>query len=823
MATVVKDFKIKSGLIVEGTTGTINNYDILTKKQADVDYIVNLIGGTATSDNTPDTVVKRDSNGSFSATTVTVDTLEVGSMGTINTASGDELAITAAEGEDIRLSADDVRVDAIDDFRVNVGGDILLATSGIGNNVYVGSIDTGNEVVVESTLDAHIGDATVDGTAGNTVYDRIFNAKAEAIADANAYTDTAVANAVDGVPVNTDELSEGTTNLYYTDARARAAVSEGDGIAYNANTGVISANLGNGLQFNGTQIEIDGNVVATDTDVATAVDNHSDLTTGVHGVTGNVVGTSDVQELTNKALGSGTTLSANLDADGFTITGLATPQNGTDAVTKQYVDGLSAGVTWKAAVNLFADANVPLTGTDGTLVVDGHAALDSGDVGYRLLLTGQTTATENGIYEYTVSGGNYTLVRAADADSDAELHGAAVFVMEGTTYGSTSWIQVNHYVASFADQEWDQFSGAGTYIAGNGLSLTGNEFSIDTDVTATKTYVDDEIDAHSLLTSTHGVSGDIVGTSDQQTLSNKVLGTNVDLGADLDAASFKVVNLADPTSAQDAATKAYVDTEISSVNSAVDNLTTDDVAEGDNLYFTDARAKDSAAALLTTATLTNITITGTGNGGLTITAENGVDDSTTDDLDEGVNNLYYTSQRALADAASLLTGATQTNISITGDGSGLTITAENGVADSTTDDLEEGSSNLYFTDSRAVSALEAVVPNFTEIDINSVATQVAATQEVAVASQAVAYSWTAADYRSAEFLVKVAYGSHTEVSKVILTLDTSNNIAITEYAIVGTNGSASTISAGINGTDVQLLVTTANNSSVVTVVGTLLV
>jgi hypothetical protein len=258
-------------------------------------------------------------------------------------------------------------------------------------------------------------------------------------------------------------------------------------------------------------------------------------------------------------------------------------------------------------------------------------------------------------------------------------------------------------------------------------------------------------------------------------------------------------------------------------NSAVDNLTTDDVAEGDNLYFTDARAKDSAAALLTTATLTNITITGTGNGGLTITAENGVDDSTTDDLDEGVNNLYYTSQRALADAASLLTGATQTNISITGDGSGLTITAENGVADSTTDDLEEGSSNLYFTDSRAVSALEAVVPNFTEIDINSVATQVAATQEVAVASQAVAYSWTAADYRSAEFLVKVAYGSHTEVSKVILTLDTSNNIAITEYAIVGTNGSASTISAGINGTDVQLLVTTANNSSVVTVVGTLLV
>jgi hypothetical protein len=73
MATVVKDFKIKSGLIVEGTTGTINNYDILTKKQGDLDYIVNLIGGTATSNNTPDSVVKRDGSGNFAAGTITAD------------------------------------------------------------------------------------------------------------------------------------------------------------------------------------------------------------------------------------------------------------------------------------------------------------------------------------------------------------------------------------------------------------------------------------------------------------------------------------------------------------------------------------------------------------------------------------------------------------------------------------------------------------------------------------------------------------------------------------------------------------------------------
>jgi len=56
-------------------------------------------------------------------------------------------------------------------------------------------------------------------------------------------------------------------------------------------------------------------------------------------------------------------------------------------------------------------------------------------------------------------------------------------------------------------------------------------------------------------------------------------------------------------------------------------------------------------------------------------------------------------------AAELLTQASKTNITITGDKNGLTITAENGVADSDTDDLAEGSNNKYFTDERAQDAI----------------------------------------------------------------------------------------------------------------------
>lgn len=195
----------------------------------------------------------------------------------------------------------------------------------------------------------------------------------------------------------------------------------------------------------------------------------------------------------------------------------------------------------------------------------------------------------------------------------------------------------------------------------------------------------------------------------------------------------------------------------------------------------------------------------------------------TDDIEEGAANLYFTDGRAKDSAAALLTGASQTNISISYAAGQLYIEAENGVADSTTDDLVEGAANRYFTEQRAVDALEAVVPNFTEVDINSVITQVAATQNVAVASQAVAYSFDSAAYRSAKFLVKVSAGTHTELSEVLLTLDTSDNIAITEYAMVGTNGSLGTITAGMNAGAVELLVTTANNNSDVTVSGTLLV
>lgn len=282
--------------------------------------------------------------------------------------------------------------------------------------------------------------------------------------------------------------------------------------------------------------------------------------------------------------------------------------------------------------------------------------------------------------------------------------------------------------------------------------------------------------------------------------------------------------------------------DITSDTISVTGLDTDDVAEGTNLYFTNQRALDATSSAYDTAGAAAAAQTAAQSyadglavnydaAGAASTAEsnaatytdNAINALDTDDIEEGVSNLYFTDGRAKSSAMDLLVNSQQSNISITeGAGGFLYIQAENGVADSTTDDLVEGEENLYFNDERAIDAVSGadIYPN--AVIINNLTKQVANQVTVATAGIATGISWAKADYRSAEFVVKVAYGDHTEISKVLMTLDVNDNIAITEYGNVTTNGSASTISADISGTDARLRLTTVNNNSTVTVIGTLL-
>jgi len=289
-------------------------------------------------------------------------------------------------------------------------------------------------------------------------------------------------------------------------------------------------------------------------------------------------------------------------------------------------------------------------------------------------------------------------------------------------------------------------------------------------------------------------------------------------------------------------------------NVVTDADTSDILDEGTtNLYYTDQKVLD----LLTSASQTNISITEY-DGALIITAENGVDDSDTDDLDEGETNFYFTDQRALdataeaydaAGSASTAEGnANSYTDDLIGDATvdGTTGNTVSARIASAVSDLVGGAPELLDTLNELAAAIsddasfattvansigekvakagdtmtgELALPS---ILLSAVAKSVAASGAVATAGTATAISFAKASYRSAEFLVKASHGTHTELSKVLLTLDSSDNIAITEYGIVSTNGSLITVSADISGTDVRLRVTTANNTTTVTVAGTLL-
>ena len=56
------------------------------------------------------------------------------------------------------------------------------------------------------------------------------------------------------------------------------------------------------------------------------------------------------------------------------------------------------------------------------------------------------------------------------------------FVTDGDTYRNTGWVatvtDAESFVIGVGDIVWTQFSGSGTFTAGDGLTLTGTEFSI---------------------------------------------------------------------------------------------------------------------------------------------------------------------------------------------------------------------------------------------------------------------------------------------------------------------------------------------------------
>lgn len=200
---------------------------------------------------------------------------------------------------------------------------------------------------------------------------------------------------------------------------------------------------------------------------------------GNQGITGNVSVSGNISTTGTITASSSISAGGEINANSHKIIGVSTPTSDTDAANKLYVDNAVSGLAWKEAVNLLATSDVALTGNTGTLIIDGHSALTQahGD-GYRILLTNQTPSTENGIYVYSDNGTTYSMSRSSDANEVSDLIGASVYVQDGTTYITSSWVQTSYNANTFDDLVWVQFSGAALITDGAGLLKNGNTLSV---------------------------------------------------------------------------------------------------------------------------------------------------------------------------------------------------------------------------------------------------------------------------------------------------------------------------------------------------------
>ena len=532
MATVDKAFRIKNGLVVEGASATVNGSTVLT--EASTEFLQDTTAAMFDGSQSGISFSYNDTSGKITATVSTTPTFADRIIFEGNTPDDFELTLLAPEPtQDVTVTlpnATDTLVGkaTTDTFTNKSISGSTNTLSNIGNASLTNSSVTVNGTSISlggsQTITANTTNALTIGTG---LSGTSFNGSAEV----TVAIDSTVATTSGTQTLTNKSVSLASNTLTGTLAEFNTALADAD-FATIAGTETLTnktltSPVVTGLTVNDSSIVFEGSSADDYETTLTVTNPTADRTITLPNVTGTVVTTGDTGSVTNTML-AGSIANEKLTNSSITINGSAislggsvsitsgvssvsgtanqitasattgditlslpsavtfpgtvtlnaAPTEDLQAATKGYVDSVAQGLDIKASVKAATTENGTLaTAFDNGSVIDG-VTLATGD---RILIKNQTDATANGIYVVAASGAP---TRSTDMNAAAEFPGAFTFVEQGTTNADTGYVCTNNSViVGTTEITFAQFSGAGSYVAGNGLTLTGNSFSINTAVT----------------------------------------------------------------------------------------------------------------------------------------------------------------------------------------------------------------------------------------------------------------------------------------------------------------------------------------------------
>jgi hypothetical protein len=434
-----------------------------------------------------------------------------------------------------------------------------------------------------------------------------------------AYVDSQVQSkdALSELSGDTDDVSEGTTNLYYTDARARAAISASGDISYDSATGVISFTndagdiesvvAGTGLTGGGTSGDVTLNVDMSvfDTDDLAEGTNLYYTTARANADFDTKLAAADTGDLAEGSNLYYTTARANADFD--TKLAAADTDNLSEGSTNQYFTAARA----RNAVS--GGTGISYNSTTGVIALS-----DTGYVSGVTAGSGLTGGGTDGNVTLNVGAGTGITVAAdtvsvnmADFDTDDLAEGAtniyftdarargAISVTDNGGDGSLSYNSTTG-VISYTGPSAAEVRAHIT--AGDGIDITAGEVAVDSSVV--RTSGDQSIAGVKTFSDSLVINGNLTVSGAQTILNTETLTVDDNIIVLNNNVTGSPTENAGITVERGTSTNAELRwNETNDQWETFDGsgytkiaLDTDDLAEGTNLYFTDARARAAISA-----------------------------------------------------------------------------------------------------------------------------------------------------------------------------------------------------------------------------------